>query len=742
MIEPTSQELREPTTPIGAGGLLNTSHSSSTSVSAGILLGRSHFLSQLPAEELELYQRLFRDSLAQIFHEEKVEAEAAKRLLDYLAADPDFFRRPDQELQWRFPSHFRAIGRIEASFALLTNLLRTLPSDLRDISTLSGNQSIHGPWPEVTAMLVATFLSAWDITIRRLTSPIGRGAPSFNPPEFMMRTDGSLLFSQNHFSYPVEPKYLLYETCSTIASMDTVDSLLAWGLKALAFRPDMLSSVDVVEQTDEAFVIRIGAFASYRGVQNQARKWKRKFPKLEIQTVQTPYAAAYLAFPREATVKDWAYGGMRVVAIDWESEARDRERSTPTTIDTEFPQPLSKNTSLFLKRKIADLAIFESGVKHSLINFAIERGLKERMLNELLHLDRRLAAAPELREQYQDLRFTDEQTYRPIPSLTEYITAEFWQRFSHEIRGGRCIIAPRSEEEHLILSNPQHPLFTERMEAVLGPIAQRLNWLGGRLKLTADLGKNFGIAQIIGAHTEHVLGIAPEMGGAGSKSSYTASGIISVMQTLGFERLERNLPITILGSAGSLGTHLSAYVEKLGFNNVALCDPIYQRHEGDRLLLPSGWFVIDSEKGKFPAEALRRGGVIIATALNQELANSRLDIIPNDTQIYLAQNMGLPRGKSGAAIARELADRGLLLIPGPILTLAGAMTSRLEWSWRRSHIPNGHLEEFEILPEDRFPKPLAHGAARALGRLLSEEIIVNCPADLTPYEHMLKLSLR
>jgi hypothetical protein len=76
---------------------------------------------------------------------------------------------------------------------------------------------------------------------------------------------------------------------------------------------------------------------------------------------------------------------------------------------------------------------------------------------------------------------------------------------------------------------------------------------------------------------------------------------------------------------------------------------------------------------------------------------------------------------------REIDRKGILAIPGQLLTLGGALTSRIEWFSRQS---NGGRS---------FNKRLAHQAVReVVAFLLSAVLDLAKVSGLTPYEAMLR----
>src|SRR5262249_49195822 len=86
--------------------------------------------------------------------------------------------------------------------------------------------------------------------------------------------------------------------------------------------------------------------------------------------------------------------------------------------------------------------------------------------------------------------------------------------------------------------------------------------------------------------------------------------------------------------------------------------------------------------------------------------------IPGGTELILAHNLSIPHGDPGKQLMRKIAERGIFALPGQVLTLAGALTSRLEWFWRKNY-PNTDFTA---------KKPLAHQIARRVLAHLTEEI--------------------
>ena len=105
-----------------------------------------------------------------------------------------------------------------------------------------------------------------------------------------------------------------------------------------------------------------------------------------------------------------------------------------------------------------------------------------------------------------------------------------------------------------------------------------------------------------------------------------------------------------------------------------------------------------------------------------ELVASDMTAIPRGTVLALAHNLALPSGELGRQLAAELQRRCIDVIPGQVLTLGGALTSRIEWFSRAQGAA-------------RFDKPLAHAVVHATVSHLMDAI----PAQDAPppfYEQM------
>jgi hypothetical protein len=332
---------------------------------------------------------------------------------------------------------------------------------------------------------------------------------------------------------------------------------------------------------------------------------------------------------------------------------------------------------------LSRLASSESALKNQLINFAILEGAVQRTFG------------------------------LKLPKL-----------FSNSrVGGARCVIRPYGLANYRELSDPFGRGFPELAKNLFGSIGKSLNALEGRVKLTPDFGRFAGVSDILWRETEHVLGISVESGGCGGKSSYSATGVSSAITY--FEAYCED-KLTLIGAAGAMGSHILA--NSLGrISDTVVCDLAYAdkkniTHEKLNIL------VMPAESGRFTKACMSRGGLIVATTYGEELERSQFDSIPAGTVFLLAHNLSMPSGSSGIALARHLMNRGALIIPGQILTLGGALTSRLEWFSRQE----GRLS---------FDKKGAHAIVEKVVRFLLNRIdVTRARENSTPYEAMLRVT--
>lgn len=356
---------------------------------------------------------------------------------------------------------------------------------------------------------------------------------------------------------------------------------------------------------------------------------------------------------------------------------------------TRIVDPFFTNNEVI--KVIKTLLLYESSIKNRLINIALKQGILSSYKNEV-----------------------------PKDFLTSIVC------------GGRCIIRPKNQEIASILKNPEHPKFDATILLIFERIGIFLNQNKGKIKLTPDFGRFAGLADILAKFTDHVLGISCEDGGCGGKSSYSSTGIKSAIETININNY-KNMSVTLIGSAGALGTDILKYFIKENFNDIKICDLVYDEVDyssRNKSILPDiNINKLPSKNNIFTEQCLMRGGLLVATTVGGELEKSNWKIIPKDTILFLAHNMAIPIGEEGIRLMQTIEANGVFALPGQLLTLGGALTSRLEWFWRQSK-----SAEF-------FDKELAHLIVKDVVRFLVSEIQSNSEyLKITPYEAMLNYS--
>jgi hypothetical protein len=314
----------------------------------------------------------------------------------------------------------------------------------------------------------------------------------------------------------------------------------------------------------------------------------------------------------------------------------------------------------------------------------------------------------------------------PVAGFTASLLAELPAGFvGSRVGGARCIIRPDSEGAKSALEDPLRP----RSGVVLGRLLERLGEVLNAdktdIKLTPDFGRYAGVADKLFEYTDNVLGIACSSGGCGGKSSYTVSGVMRAVQVIAVS-LPSHAPITCIGANGAMGGDIVERLRSTYGRDVAVCDLAFDGPQSASV--PTGCLKLVAEEGRFTDECLLRGGLVVAATVGDELNCSNWRLIPSGTVILLAHNLSLPPGEEGAALARELAARGVLVIPGQVLTLGGALTARLEWFWRLHR------------PGEPFDKVLAHRVVRTVVGLVLYAILRVTSRELTPFEAMISLA--
>ena len=294
-----------------------------------------------------------------------------------------------------------------------------------------------------------------------------------------------------------------------------------------------------------------------------------------------------------------------------------------------------------------------------------------------------------------------------------------------KVGGARCVIKPKHQGTANVLAQPDHQEWNSTISPIFQRIGEFLNQEQGKIKLTPDFGRFAGLADILNQFTPHSLGIGCEQGGCGGKSSYSATGIISAIETLGFHHWKEDR-VTLIGAAGAMGSDVLAYLLKEGYENVAVCDLVYD-DPNSGVTPPDHLRKCSSRQSAFTADCLERGGLIVATTVGKELENSFWETMPKGTTLLLAHNMAIPEGEEGNKLMQRIQEHDVFALPGQVLTLGGALTSRLEWFWRQNN---------EGIP---FEKPLAHLIVKDVVKFLVTEIqALSVSLNITPYEAMLK----
>lgn len=330
---------------------------------------------------------------------------------------------------------------------------------------------------------------------------------------------------------------------------------------------------------------------------------------------------------------------------------------------------------------LASLMRNESGYKNTMINLAVEAGALDDM-------------AGELPPGFLDAR----------------------------VGGGRCIIRPASRAVADILGNPRHPEFESTILTVFEPLGHMLNEQGGRVKLTPDFGKFAGVADMLHQFTPHVLGVHCDAGGCGGKASYSATGVTAAYETLELEGFIKSSDVTLIGSAGAMGTVVLSDLLGRGDREITVCDLKYDDRSEEP---PAGLRRLVSVPGAFPDEALSRRDAVVATTWGGELERSNHGLIGPGTVVLLAHNLAIPTGVDGVELMRQVSRPDVLVIPGQVLTLGGALTSRLEWFSRQAGL-------------DTFDKPQAHQVVRRVVGHWVRQLTRRSRVDVNPYEAMLE----
>lgn len=293
------------------------------------------------------------------------------------------------------------------------------------------------------------------------------------------------------------------------------------------------------------------------------------------------------------------------------------------------------------------------------------------------------------------------------------------------VGGARCVIRPKDQSIMDILVQPNHQDWEPTISPIFESIGSFLNQKQGKIKLTPDFGRFAGLADVLNLFTPHSLGIACDKGGCGGKSSYSATGIIAAIEVLGLDQRKAGR-VTLIGAAGAMGGDVLKYLQHENYQNLAVCDLAYDDINSG-ITPPENLFTCSSKSGAFTVDCLERGGLIVATTVGQELENSFWEIIPKGSTLLLAHNRAVPAGEVGKQLMQRIQERDIFALPGQVLTLGGALTSRVEWFWRQNNLG---------VP---FDKQLAHLVVADVVKFLVTKIQrLAKSSSTTPYESMLQ----
>lgn len=221
-------------------------------------------------------------------------------------------------------------------------------------------------------------------------------------------------------------------------------------------------------------------------------------------------------------------------------------------------------------------------------------------------------------------------------------------------------------------------MFDKVISSILSSVGNELNKLGGILKLTPDFGRFAGVADILHRYTENVLGICCENGGCGGKASYTSIGINAAIDYF-LKRKGSDASIVLIGADGACGEGVFNYIQEKKYNLVGVSDLTYSDKE------IRGIPILESVSGQFSDDCLGSAEIIVATTIGNEFLNSNLDRIKEGAVVLLAHNDCLPINENSIDVLKKLQAKGIIVVPGQLLTFGGALTSRVEWYWRQAY---------------------------------------------------------
>ncbi len=468
-----------------------------------------------------------------------------------------------------------------------------------------------------------------------------------------------------------------------------------------------------------------------------------------------------------ALKSNFAYGGSRLAKyLENKEEGRDRAI-----------------------KSVNFLALAESHMKHAVINKAIEEGALDSLVNPLTRTLLKSLKAQNALQTDIDAGYVLPKSYLGLKirggrciilpqtmEVEEILKDPKHPRF-YEIAD---IIFKK-------IGNFLNGVDSANLIDMHGNILDQVKINRGEINLTPDFGRFAEIADILNKFTPQVLCINANAGGSSGKVAYTVTGILAGWKSCIDNNLSDFLPeetdITFIGSAGALGEHIVEYLREHNFKKIRLCDLQYQLNDlieinseedlaklrikkytkkddksfivttmtdkslmvnlkdkligladGGYQVMLGSWKVIHAIEGMYTDEALKEsGGVILSTAVGREIENSNYHLIPSGTLFLAAHNIAIHLGEKGLKVVKDLEEQGVIFIPGQVLTLGGALTSRLEACYRAEH---KIIKANEGKNTTMFAKRLGHEIVHDIIYHITSNIINK--DDVTPWEALLE----
>lgn len=367
-------------------------------------------------------------------------------------------------------------------------------------------------------------------------------------------------------------------------------------------------------------------------------------------------------------------------------------------------------------QSLLKLAFYESHVKHKYLSKTNERGALDGLISPDGKIIQHLKSQNEAQQDIpKDFGFS-----------RDFLKLNF--------QGGRVVILAKTKKIHEVIINANHPQAYEIYTAIFEQVGKFLNGQKGANKIdiegnilekdvhispgalfiTPDFGPNKKLADYAHEHTPQVLGVDASVGGGGGKAAYTVSGFFGAFDAVAeqglFDGYDKNIPISLIGAAGAMGSDTAKRLAQQGFTNVIVSDIAYDYNQSIKIdsqtneklvpivdsekyrmngeafqRIPSSWSVVAAEPRQFTEEALGKNGkprVIIAMTFGMALENSNFDAIPNNSILFLAENWSIPTGYEGLKLVKYLLSRSIITFPGQVITAGGAGNSKVEIFFR------------------------------------------------------------